>query len=486
MKMDTRKIIEDKINKYIEESGTPNNNYIHTNSEGGVIEENLKDMSVLQENRAWRLLRSDPNIFGSIKIFIKKVLRKCIKFYIEPIADQQTEFNIKTTETLTVLNRKVSTEEGKYDWLIRDAQNNGSRLDNIETQNTQIENDNTVTKEKILEVEKIYETLKKKYEDDYQNLLSNYQVLVDKYNKIKEDYFSIKEDYFSIQEEFLGVKGKYIDIREDFVDIKRKCIIAEDRIHDVQMKFDSNTFIEVAKETVKTELKREGIAVTSSQSGEDAIIRYILNMVTISPADITYLDLGANHAISLSNTYTFYKDGARGVLVEANPDLVQELKGYRPEDIVINRLVSTGEDVRLPFYILNGDGLSSFDKESIDDALSKNHHLKLEKVVEVQSISFKEIQEKYFQEAPILLDVDIEGYDFEIIKAIDYELWRPLIILVETIDYSADIVLDGKRNDIVEFLKTKGYVEYAFTGINSVMVDKKRVDEILRVKGIKQ
>ena len=42
-----------------------------------------------------------------------------------------------------------------------------------------------------------------------------------------------------------------------------------------------------------------------AQSGEDAIISYILKFLQIQSNEITYLDLGANHAKELSNTFYF-------------------------------------------------------------------------------------------------------------------------------------------------------------------------------------
>ena len=213
-----------------------------------------------------------------------------------------------------------------------------------------------------------------------------------------------------------------------------------------------------------------------AQSGEDQIIQYILKCLRIPISSINYLDLGANHAKEISNTYSFYKQGARGVLLEANPRLIPELKLYRSEDEIIPKcLVSDVKIKSIPFYILNGDGLSSFDKKSVEDAIAQNSDLKIETVEEVETITMDEIISNYFPVAPTMLNIDIEGAEEEIISSIDFETWRPLIIIIETIPYHPYLVHDEKRVSLVKQLIEKNYTEYAFTGINSIMLDKKQL-----------
>ncbi len=44
-----------------------------------------------------------------------------------------------------------------------------------------------------------------------------------------------------------------------------------------------------------------------SQCGEDLIVKFILRDVMGEKRNISYMDIGANHPIRLSNTYLFYK-----------------------------------------------------------------------------------------------------------------------------------------------------------------------------------
>lgn len=219
---------------------------------------------------------------------------------------------------------------------------------------------------------------------------------------------------------------------------------------------------------------------TTSQAGEDAIIAYILRVLGICLQEEKYLDLGANHAQELSNTYMLYEEGMRGVLVEANPGLIPELQFLRKGDVILNRCVSVKSGENVSFYVLNGDGLSSPDKESVEEALEKNPELKIEKIVDVESIAVNEILEKYFEKPPILMNIDIEGKEDEIMSSIDFSRFAPFIIVVERIEYNTQLVVGKRKDGLEELMKEKGYVEYAFTGINSVFLNKEKLEEYQR------
>ncbi len=102
--------------------------------------------------------------------------------------------------------------------------------------------------------------------------------------------------------------------------------------------------------------------VSYSQFGEDLIVRYLFDMLgTKQP---TYLDIGANHPRFISNTYYFYKRGARGVLVEPNPRLCKVLRSVRPRDVVLEVGIGLTAETQADFFVFGGfaDGLSTFSR----------------------------------------------------------------------------------------------------------------------------
>ncbi len=216
------------------------------------------------------------------------------------------------------------------------------------------------------------------------------------------------------------------------------------------------------------------LTLSFSQSGEDAIIRYIFRETGVEPGKIRYLDLGANHAVHLSNTYSFYIDGARGVLLDANPVLAKELTEKREGDIVINKCLSDKPDTKLDFYIMSGDGLSTTDYEAAQSFIRENPDLSIKEKITVDSITLDEIIRDYFHDkAPELMNIDIEGMELTVLKMTDFEKFRPMIIICEMIDYSRTLTVGEKNQEILDFMRSVDYEEFAFTGINSIFIDKR-------------
>lgn len=232
--------------------------------------------------------------------------------------------------------------------------------------------------------------------------------------------------------------------------------------------------IDQAKQ-IESNLRSDWTSWSSSQAGEDRIIAYVLTMLGIAEKDCSYLDLGANHSRAMSNTYQLYRSGARGVLVEANPALIPELKLYRNDDVVLNCCVGVDDSESIDFYVLSGDGLSTPDKARAEEALAENPTLSIDRVVTVKAQTVNQILETYFDEAPRYLNIDLEGDDLAILSSIDWETYRPLIVSIEMIPYRTHLVVNEKDNGILEFMKSIGYFEFAFTGINSIFLDQRQI-----------
>ncbi|MDE6005039.1 MAG: FkbM family methyltransferase [Oscillospiraceae bacterium] len=220
---------------------------------------------------------------------------------------------------------------------------------------------------------------------------------------------------------------------------------------------------------------------TYSQAGEDAIILYACAMLGIPFQECNYLDLGANKPVEMSNTYFFYQQGARGVLLEANPALIPALQNKRSEDIILNQAVTDKSDENIIFNILNLDGLSKIG--DISEILEKNPTAKLMQAITIKTITVNDIIKNYFDnKAPVILNLDIEGLELEILKSIDFEIYRPLFLIIEMIPYSKNLSVGIKNQELLNFMQSKNYLEYAFTGINSIFIDKIKYQELISRK----
>ena len=213
-----------------------------------------------------------------------------------------------------------------------------------------------------------------------------------------------------------------------------------------------------------------------SQAGEDKIVDFLLNYGGNVKKGISYLDIGCNDWRNLSNSYYLYRRGIRGVLIDANPIYVDEIKVFRPEDTILNCGIGKESSKELEFNIVNQPDVSSFNIKTIEEAKKHSPWLEIVKKIKVPVYTLDEIYEKYFVKVPTIVSLDVEGDELGILKSSNFEKYRPYIFIIETIEYREKISLDNKRNDIVEFMKKNNYEEYAFTGVNSIFIDK-RADE---------
>ena len=205
--------------------------------------------------------------------------------------------------------------------------------------------------------------------------------------------------------------------------------------------------------------------ISFAQCGEDLIVQYVFKLRGI--AKPTYMDIGANHPFYLSNTALFYQLGSRGINIDANPPLMENFKNYRKDDINLNIGIGDKEEV-LDFYLMEDNTLSTFSKSESEAMVKAGKPLAEIKKISLTTIS--EILSKYFKnQFPDFLSLDTEGMDFEILQSINFTHSGPKVICVESAEFSP--TGSGlRRSELIDFLVTKGYYEYANTNLNAIMV----------------
>lgn len=208
-----------------------------------------------------------------------------------------------------------------------------------------------------------------------------------------------------------------------------------------------------------------GDCLSFSQCGEDRIVKYVFNLRGIQKP--SYIDIGAHDPFYLSNTALFYKDGARGINIEANPQLFENFKINRPEDINLNIGIGSKED-ESDFYIMMDSSLSTFSKHEAN--LLTKHGKELNEIKRLKLMTLTSVLAQYNNGLfPDFMSLDVEGFDFEIIQSIDFEKSFPKVVCVEAAEYSM-VGTGARRNELIDFLVSKGYYEYANTNLNAIMV----------------
>jgi FkbM family methyltransferase len=206
-----------------------------------------------------------------------------------------------------------------------------------------------------------------------------------------------------------------------------------------------------------------------SQAGEDTIAWYFFSSHGIMKPN--YLDIGTNDPVYGNNTFLFYKRGSRGVCIEADPALFSNIKNTRPEDTCLNMGVTFDNRKEAEFYVFDEPAHNTLSKEEAEYR-NKESQSKIKKIIKIPLLNVNELILTYFKSAPNYLSIDVEGIDLDILKSLDFNTHRPDIICVETITFSLDNK-EQKIEDIILFMKSKNYIVYADTHINTLFADKK-------------
>ena len=169
--------------------------------------------------------------------------------------------------------------------------------------------------------------------------------------------------------------------------------------------------------------------------GEDVVLKGILDRYTFQSGkviDFSYIDIGGWRPISGSNTFLFYQAGKRGTIVEPNSHFEKSWKACRPEDKFM-RVACSNSDIAYLNYFHAGAASNTLD-EQFAKQITNSQDFVITKRIQVPTLSLNKIVELHIElfSGPFILDIDIEGLDFEVIEEFDFkEQKRPLIILVE-------------------------------------------------------
>lgn len=197
-----------------------------------------------------------------------------------------------------------------------------------------------------------------------------------------------------------------------------------------------------------------------SQAGEDMILRNLLRKIQAG----FYVDVGAHHPLSGSNTHYFYRfQNWRGINIEPNPEHIGFFEKERPEDINLNIGIS-GQSAMLDYYVLkDGSGMNTFSLDFVEKFGGKDA---IEKTIKIQTHPLKDVLDKYLPKDKCidLLTVDVEGLDMEVLQSNNWNKYRPKTIAIEM------DINDFETNPINEFLRNLDYVLVGMTPVNTQIV----------------
>ena len=186
------------------------------------------------------------------------------------------------------------------------------------------------------------------------------------------------------------------------------------------------------------------------------MLRYVAADVVLQAGEIRLLQIGAFDGVTDDDLRdVIMKYPVRGVLVEPQPTVYARLQeNYRdyPHLTLINAAVDRQSGSR-EFYstATQYSSCASFDRRHLRKHGVHDRDIQCQ---QVECLTIPELLERCGLDGVDLIQIDAEGYDYEIIKSIDFEQLTPAIVRFEFAHFS--------RQDLDECLEMMAKLGYRF------------------------
>lgn len=231
------------------------------------------------------------------------------------------------------------------------------------------------------------------------------------------------------------------------------------------IQFNSNLLSKVSRKIRRGLQNRFFFYRSYSTYFEDLILTKVL-----PEPEGTYLDIGSGHPFRGSNTYLFYARGWKGILIDPIKKNEIDSKSKRPKDLFIRNLVSNSKNP-LKFFEFADYQISNTSVE-VTEKLAKRG------IVPSTTETFTPIlvsELNFFvtPSEPALLNIDVEGHELAVLQSVDWKRQAPRVISVEDWSY-----LEGKPDEISEYLIKLGYFLFSKTVITNIFVHNSYLPEL--------
>ena len=138
-----------------------------------------------------------------------------------------------------------------------------------------------------------------------------------------------------------------------------------------------------------------------------------------------FVEVGANEPRRASQTWTFEQLGWRGILIEPQPDLAQQLARERNAQVVAAACSSPENDGCNMTLRLAGPHSSVNDRLVAPGAQPQG-------TIEVPVRTLDAILRQASAPAPVdFVSIDVEGHELDVLQGFDLEQWQPRLVLIE-------------------------------------------------------
>lgn len=184
----------------------------------------------------------------------------------------------------------------------------------------------------------------------------------------------------------------------------------------------------------------------------------------------SYIDVGACHPVHDSVSMAFYEAGWRGTHVEPVPENANLLRQNRPDETVLEAVVSSHTGLISFFTIPESPGLSTASAEIADEHRSRG--FKFQEVF-VPSIPLSTVFQTLKGRSIHWLKIDVEGLESDVLKSWGSSKVRPWVVVVES---TLPLTQKESYKGWEPILHSLGYRFVYFDGLNRFFVSEKHLE----------
>jgi len=155
-----------------------------------------------------------------------------------------------------------------------------------------------------------------------------------------------------------------------------------------------------------------------------------------------FIDVGCHQPILNNNTYILYKKGWRGINIDLDFGAIDMFNFFRKDDTNIQAAISNS---------VGNKNLYFFHNRSAINTLSQTAENKAREIREVKTFTLNDIiKNSQFKNKEIdFLSVDVEGTEIEVLQGLDFNKYKPKLVVLEFIDFNVSEYYNLKIDNIL-------------------------------------